>query len=478
MVRTLPKHELENRLRQLGESPEFKENEKQAGHFRYHCVKRNAIVNFWEGKSSWNAQGRDAEQLIRELEEARFGGRRSAVPPPAIAAGGSPGPAALHSASLAAVAVTTAAPEIAQGVVQVPQKARETPPAHAQTVSAPSAGSPSSTKNTRPLEALQQNFLASVDQSVALAYVQWGHEKASLMKLTYDKFCHDRHMKFVDSSREKGQLVPGGATEEFSSFVSRWFTEEKTELKAAYQKWAAEEDEKLTEAFEGFKQQFRGIFQAELLRVRGALETEARQQVEAWKEQERQTLFAEAQRATVLAEASKQALVEQLRSAEQAERAARQRQAAAERECEAQRKRAEKAEAALKQEQINNAARAKKRPALSSRLDFLTKRVRLQHDPRLAPFGGSLCDKINSALDAGKITRALADRMHQVRQRGNDAAHEAEGSFGTQVPKTSATFEFSQPVNISQPRMPPIWSKEDEDDYNSDDDWDDDEIRW
>eukprot|EP00929_Paragymnodinium_shiwhaense_P013014 TRINITY_DN12087_c0_g1_i1.p1 TRINITY_DN12087_c0_g1~~TRINITY_DN12087_c0_g1_i1.p1 ORF type:complete len:416 (+),score=110.83 TRINITY_DN12087_c0_g1_i1:81-1328(+) len=415
MVRTLPKHELENRLRQLGESPEFKENEKQAGHFRYHCVKRNAIVNFWEGKSSWNAQGRDAEQLIRELEEARFGGRRSAVPPPAIAAGGSPGPAALHSASLAAVAVTTAAPEIAQGVVQVPQKARETPPAHAQTVSAPSAGSPSSTKNTRPLEALQQNFLASVDQSVALAYVQWGHEK---------------------------------------------------------------EDEKLTEAFEGFKQQFRGIFQAELLRVRGALETEARQQVEAWKEQERQTLFAEAQRATVLAEASKQALVEQLRSAEQAERAARQRQAAAERECEAQRKRAEKAEAALKQEQINNAARAKKRPALSSRLDFLTKRVRLQHDPRLAPFGGSLCDKINSALDAGKITRALADRMHQVRQRGNDAAHEAEGSFGTQVPKTSATFEFSQPVNISQPRMPPIWSKEDEDDYNSDDDWDDDEIRW
>merc|ERR1712048_1010220 len=124
-----------------------------------------------------------------------------------------------------------------------------------------------------------------------------------------------------------------------------------------------------------------------------------------------------AQRELEALKASKALMESELQAAENKRRAA-------ELEKEEARKRAERAEAELC---------SQKRPLPSRRTECLDKRRRLEHDPRLSGFDGSLHDRINQARDAGKITAHEASTMHKTRMTGNKAAHEPTGFFGTQA---------------------------------------------
>jgi len=106
---------------------------------------------------------------------------------------------------------------------------------------------------------------------------------------------------------------------------------------------------------------------------------------------------------------------------------------AAELEKEAIRRRAERAEAELRIARQSASINAPKKPVPSRRVEFLQKRRRLEHDPRLSAFDGSLHSRINQARDAGDITFHEASTMHHIRMSGNKAAHEPNGFFGTQV---------------------------------------------
>jgi len=144
----------------------------------------------------------------------------------------------------------------------------------------------------------------------------------------------------------------------------------------------------------------------------------------------------EAQSASVAAEGGEQhELRQELCKVKELLRIATKRADAAEKERDQQRERADSAETALKKaEKSMSAARAEKRPVVQSgRGELVSKRACIEHCPILSRYSGDLCTKINEARADGEISPATADKMHQRRMEGNDAAHAPPGCFGTQV---------------------------------------------
>merc|ERR1712003_412620 len=86
---------------------------------------------------------------------------------------------------------------------------------------------------------------------------------------------------------------------------------------------------------------------------------------------------------------------EEQRKAKEEERKAIAQCSAAERERDALRARAARAEEALREQH--------KRGISSQRSEHIAKRVRMENDPRLQKYRGTLCEKINQARDTGEI---------------------------------------------------------------------------
>lgn len=500
---------LEAGLQVFGEEPHFQE--RGPGHFQHRCTVYRASVNFWPSTGWWNVQGAQSDVVNAALKE--HVSKLASVGGGIVPAGGQVKLPNSHPASIgdaADVADTAAAimpaKEASVGCSAVvervalhmamhkPVKVCPDVAASSQQGSLPKpASSPAgssaivlgqavvlaqtnefaktlshegrimSDKRNESCFDLADRVRAAIGQSFSM----WRGRQREVMHKAYEDFCAARRSVCEGVWRSAAERSP--VPPELQTLVDQWHAQERRGLESCYTQWEQAETTELGMLFSKWQAKICPLLETECARLREELHATMLREQEAWRRTEGASLRADLQ-ASRASKLEQQALQQELVEARQLLRRANEERDTAKRQASEALLSAERAAADLRNQQKNLAEKYKTKPVFSTRAESLTKRVRVEHDARLAGFGGGLLSKINQARAAGTITSAEADCMHQTRKIGNLAAHEPEGFFGTQV---GPTVEAWSGGNAEGDDVTSTYMNEDDDDEDSsgDGDW-------